>query len=201
VNRDSKNRNTRNSLPAKAHSFLQSSRFARGSYSYFTPLHTTILIPFVQVIKSSLDLFSSTNLPYVNSTPSSSHDNCSSARDSTDLLATALARAFTIRQQRAYNTSALFFSPPPSADPCESLRIYEKCSITFPSGQAPFKTFARLSTIQMHQMRLHVPFEYHPLHKHVRGCRRPKKTEDIDKSVEKQEDRERLSEEATHKKN
>jgi hypothetical protein len=39
--------------------------------------------------------------------------------------AIALAGAFTIRQQRAYNASALFSLPPPSTDPCKSLRICE----------------------------------------------------------------------------
>jgi hypothetical protein len=176
----------------------------------------------------SHDNFSSarglTDLPYVNSAlPSLSHDNLSSARGSTDLpyvnsapplyhttisalpeaqricqQAIALARAFTIRQQRAYNASALF--SPPSADPCESLRICEKCSITFSSGQALFKHLPDCQPFKCTKCDFTFPSNT-TLHKHVRGCRRPKKTDDMDKSVEKQEDEERLSEEVTHKKN
>jgi hypothetical protein len=77
-------------------------------------------------------------------------------------------------------------------------RTCEKCSITFPSGQALFKHLPDCQPFKCTKCDSTFPSNT-TLHKHVRGCRRPK--EDASKSGEKQENQEELSEEVAHKEN
>ena len=72
-------------------------------------------------------------------------------------------------------------------------RTCEKCSTTFPSGQALFKHLPDCKPFRCTKCDSTFPSNT-TLHKHVRGCRRPKQTEDINKSVEKQEKQENQEE-------
>jgi hypothetical protein len=70
-------------------------------------------------------------------------------------------------------------------------RTCEKCSTTFPSGQALFRHLPDCQPFQCTKCESTFPSNT-TLHKHVRGCRRPK---------EKQENQEKLPGEAEHKEN
>jgi hypothetical protein len=79
-------------------------------------------------------------------------------------------------------------------------RTCEKCSTTFPSGQALFKHLPDCKPFRCTKCDSTFPSNT-TLYKHIRRCRCPKKTEDINESVEKQENQEELLGEVTHKEN
>jgi hypothetical protein len=72
-------------------------------------------------------------------------------------------------------------------------RTCEKCSTTFPSGQALFKHLPDCQPFRCTKCDSTFPSNT-TLHKHIRSCRRPKKTEE-------QENQEKLPGEAEHKEN
>jgi hypothetical protein len=81
-----------------------------------------------------------------------------------------------------------------------SLEPAKSAQPRFPSGHALFKHLPDCKPFRCTKCDSTFPSNT-IFHKHVRRCRRPKKTEDINKSVKKQENQEELPGEVAHKEN